>query len=255
MIVLTKRNHEKFVVNHLQIEYIETIPESKIVMMNHDFYLVRESVDEIIDRIAKCAFAQAQAVHRVGGVTAVSRGLGQLTVYIGDSHVLARAAEQGHAQVARALAGLVVAVAQAGHAVGVGHHANGHRADDHLLAGLGAGAADDAYGFLCVGVDAATGKAVFSDQLVPIRFPGVGAKDGANGELELKWPTTAVEGGDANAVGKLHDAMMAADPDAGTKAEPWPKATFNGITVDGKTGVISGTCAETGAAWPSLLVR
>ena len=33
MIVLTKRNHEKFVVNHLQIEYIETIPESKIVMM------------------------------------------------------------------------------------------------------------------------------------------------------------------------------------------------------------------------------
>ena len=33
MIVLTKRNHEKFLVNHLQIEYIETIPESKIVMM------------------------------------------------------------------------------------------------------------------------------------------------------------------------------------------------------------------------------
>lgn len=53
MIVLTKRNHEKFLVNHLQIEYIETIPESKIVMMNHDFYLVRESTEEIIDMIAK----------------------------------------------------------------------------------------------------------------------------------------------------------------------------------------------------------
>ena len=53
MIVLTKRNHEKFLVNHLQIEYIESIPESKIVMMNHDFYLVRESVDEIIDKITK----------------------------------------------------------------------------------------------------------------------------------------------------------------------------------------------------------
>ena len=53
MIVLTKRNHEKFVVNHLQIQYIETIPESKIVMMNHDYYLVRESVEEIIDKIAK----------------------------------------------------------------------------------------------------------------------------------------------------------------------------------------------------------
>ena len=53
MIVLTKRNHEKFLVNHLQIEYIETIPESKIVMMNHDFYLVRESTEEIIEKIAR----------------------------------------------------------------------------------------------------------------------------------------------------------------------------------------------------------
>lgn len=63
MIVLTKRNHEKFLVNHLQIEYIETIPESKIVMMNHDFYLVRESVDEIIDRIAKYN-AKVLDIHR-----------------------------------------------------------------------------------------------------------------------------------------------------------------------------------------------
>ena len=53
MIVLTKRNHEKFLVNHLQIEYIETIPESKIVMMNHDYYLVRESTEEIIEMIAR----------------------------------------------------------------------------------------------------------------------------------------------------------------------------------------------------------
>ena len=53
MIVLTKRNHEKFLVNHLQIEHIECIPESKITMMNHDFYLVRETTDEIIDKIAK----------------------------------------------------------------------------------------------------------------------------------------------------------------------------------------------------------
>ena len=53
MIVLTKRNHEKFLVNHLQIEYIESIPESKIVMMNHDYYLVRESTEEIINKIAE----------------------------------------------------------------------------------------------------------------------------------------------------------------------------------------------------------
>ena len=63
MIVLTKRNHEKFLVNHLQIEYIETIPESKIVMMNHDYYLVRESVEEIIDKIAKYN-AKVMDIHR-----------------------------------------------------------------------------------------------------------------------------------------------------------------------------------------------
>ena len=63
MIVLTKRNHEKFLVNHLQIEYIETIPESKIVMMNHDFYLVRESIEEIIEKIAKYN-AKVMDVHR-----------------------------------------------------------------------------------------------------------------------------------------------------------------------------------------------
>ena len=40
-------------VNHRQIEYIESIPESKVVMMNHDFYLVRESTDEIIQKIAE----------------------------------------------------------------------------------------------------------------------------------------------------------------------------------------------------------
>ena len=63
MIVLTKRNHEKFLVNHLQIECIESIPESKITMMNHDYYLVRESVDEIIRKIVNYN-AKVQDVHR-----------------------------------------------------------------------------------------------------------------------------------------------------------------------------------------------
>lgn len=51
MIVLTKRNDEKFLLNHLQIECIESIPEAKITMMNHDYYLVRETVEEILDKI------------------------------------------------------------------------------------------------------------------------------------------------------------------------------------------------------------
>ena len=50
MIVLTKRSKEQFVVNHLQIESIESIPEVKITMMNHDIFLVRETVEEIIQK-------------------------------------------------------------------------------------------------------------------------------------------------------------------------------------------------------------
>ena len=63
MIMLTKRNHEKFLVNHLQIEYIETIPESKIVMMNRDYFIVKESPEQIIKRIADYT-AKVQDVHR-----------------------------------------------------------------------------------------------------------------------------------------------------------------------------------------------
>lgn len=53
MIKLQKMNGERFLLNHNQIEYIETIPESKIVMMNHDYYIVRDTVDEIIHKIAE----------------------------------------------------------------------------------------------------------------------------------------------------------------------------------------------------------
>ena len=63
MLVLTKMNHERFLINHLQIECIEVIPESKIVMMNHDYYLVRETPDEIIAKIAQYN-AKVQDVHR-----------------------------------------------------------------------------------------------------------------------------------------------------------------------------------------------
>ena len=63
MIVLTKMNHDKFLVNHLQIECIELIPECKIVMMNHDYYLVKDTVEEIIQKIADYN-AKVQDIHR-----------------------------------------------------------------------------------------------------------------------------------------------------------------------------------------------
>ena len=54
--------------NHTQIECIESIPEVKITMMNHDFVLVRESVEEIIDKIANYN-AKVQDIHREITVT------------------------------------------------------------------------------------------------------------------------------------------------------------------------------------------
>ena len=51
MIVLTKRNGEKFLLNHNQIMTVEQIPESKIVMMNRDFYIVKETPEDIIKKI------------------------------------------------------------------------------------------------------------------------------------------------------------------------------------------------------------
>ena len=53
MIVLQKMNGERFVLNHNQIEYIELIPESKIVMMNRVYYIVKDTVEEIIHKIAE----------------------------------------------------------------------------------------------------------------------------------------------------------------------------------------------------------
>ena len=68
MIVLTKRNNERFLVNHNQIESIEMIPESKIVMMNRDYFIVKESPEDIIKKIQEYN-ATVQDVHRVITVT------------------------------------------------------------------------------------------------------------------------------------------------------------------------------------------
>ena len=50
MIALTKITGEIIVINSKQIEHIDVIPESKITMMNGKYYIVRESVAEIIDK-------------------------------------------------------------------------------------------------------------------------------------------------------------------------------------------------------------
>lgn len=51
MIKLTKLNNEIFVVNCSQIQSIEIIPESKVILMNKEFFVVKESADEIIQKV------------------------------------------------------------------------------------------------------------------------------------------------------------------------------------------------------------
>lgn len=51
MIELTKLNGEPILINAYQIEYIELIPEAKIMMMNGKFHLVKEDKDEIRERV------------------------------------------------------------------------------------------------------------------------------------------------------------------------------------------------------------
>lgn len=53
MIKLSKLNGVPMLVNSDQIEYIEAIPESKIVMMNGEYLLVKESMDIITERVVE----------------------------------------------------------------------------------------------------------------------------------------------------------------------------------------------------------
>ena len=51
MICVERLNGEILYLNWLQVELIEQIPETKIRMMNGDYYLVKDSVESIIDQV------------------------------------------------------------------------------------------------------------------------------------------------------------------------------------------------------------
>ena len=51
MIELTKLNGDPILVNAMQIEYVESIPESKVIMMNGKFHIVLEEPEEIKRRV------------------------------------------------------------------------------------------------------------------------------------------------------------------------------------------------------------
>lgn len=51
MIRLTRLNGEEFVINCNQIERVESIPESNITLVSGKHYVVKEAVEEIINRV------------------------------------------------------------------------------------------------------------------------------------------------------------------------------------------------------------
>lgn len=71
MIKLTKLNNVEIVLNEEQIEYIEIIPESKIVMMNGKFHIVKESADEIIQKVI--AFRQQTKTIKVSNSSSLEK--------------------------------------------------------------------------------------------------------------------------------------------------------------------------------------
>lgn len=51
MIYLTKMNDHVFVLNHTLIEIIDSTPDTVITLTNGRKYVVKESVDEVIQRV------------------------------------------------------------------------------------------------------------------------------------------------------------------------------------------------------------
>lgn len=130
------------------------------------------------------------------------------------------------------------------------------KADGHLTDGEG----QVAYGFLCTGYDA-DGKPTFSDQLVPIQLPKIASyvttvKDADGNDVkkevvEVIYPT---DGRKVNPdTGKLEGTAtdlvwkMSEDAEkAGVKEEDLKYISLDSISIDQKTGKITGTSDEDG---------
>jgi len=51
MIKVVRLNGEILYLNYLQILYLESIPETKIKLVNGDFFIVRDSVESVIAQV------------------------------------------------------------------------------------------------------------------------------------------------------------------------------------------------------------
>lgn len=53
MIKLTRLNGEIIYLNYLQMQYMESIPETKIKMVNGDYYLVKDPVESVVQKVTE----------------------------------------------------------------------------------------------------------------------------------------------------------------------------------------------------------
>ncbi len=51
MIKVVRLNGEVLYLNYLQILYLESIPETKIKLVNGDFFIVKDSVESVIEQV------------------------------------------------------------------------------------------------------------------------------------------------------------------------------------------------------------
>ena len=51
MIVVTKLNGKRFVLNAEQIRFVETTPDTMVTLLNGDKVIVTESLEDVIERV------------------------------------------------------------------------------------------------------------------------------------------------------------------------------------------------------------
>ena len=61
MIKVTRLNGEILYLNYFQIEYIETIPETKIKLVSGNYYLVKDTAESVMEQVRK--FYRSCIVH------------------------------------------------------------------------------------------------------------------------------------------------------------------------------------------------
>ena len=61
MIKVTRLNGEILYLNYFQIEYIETIPETKIKLVGGNYYLVKDTAESVMEQVRK--FYRSCIVH------------------------------------------------------------------------------------------------------------------------------------------------------------------------------------------------